>query len=430
MSTEELKIKQAKKRVCSLIETNKEEIIQTLREMVQIPTLTGKEGEGQKYIQGLYSDLGLRVTSFEAKHEKVSQHKAFVESGFEFTGRPNIIGILEGEPSAKSLILNGHVDVVPEGPIGEWDFSPWEGKRVGRKLYGRGALDMKGGLIANYFAIKSILEAGLKPKGTVMLQSVIEEEAGGGGGTLACFLEGFTADGLVISEPNMRIIVAHPGIYYFRVIVVGKPAHAGIAHTGINAIGKMNQIYQALVELDEKRAREKHYPLFEKASERSCHLNIGIYRAGDWVSTVAGWAQLECRISYIPGEDVDEVKEQVRQAVNDAAQRDEWLSKHPPEIILFGLRMEAWEQDPNAPFVLAFKSCADKVLESNTDIAGVTWGMDTGLAQYFNMPVLSFGPNGENLHGVNEYVDLDSVIDCTKVLASFIIEWCGVRGLG
>lgn len=425
-TSEQESYNQARKKVCKVIDDEREEIVQTLRTLVQIPTITGKEAEGQKYMQSLYSNLGLKVTLLEANHEKVRQHKAFVESGWEFKGRPNIIGILEGEPSARSLILNGHIDVVPPEPIGEWDFSPWEAKIVGKKLYGRGAMDMKGGLIANYFALKSLLGAGLKPRGKVMLQSVIEEETGGGGGTLACFLEGFTADGLVISEPTMKIIVAHPGVRYFRVRVVGKPAHAGIAHTGVNAIGKMNKIYQALVELDEKRAREKHYPLFEKDSGRSCHLNIGTYRAGEWVSTVAGWAEIQCRISYIPGEDVDEVKEQVRQAVNDAAQRDEWLSQHPPEIVWFGMKMDAWEQDPKAPFVVTFKSCADKVLGLDTDIAGVTWGMDPRLAQYFNIPVLSFGPNGENLHGVNEYVDLDSVIDCTKVLASFIIEWCGV----
>lgn len=428
MPTEQskLEINQARKKVCQLIDNEREEIVQTLRKLIQIPTTPGKEAEGQKYIHGLYSDLGLKVISFEAHHERVSQHKAFIESGFGFEGRPNIIGILEGEPSAKSLILNGHVDVVPEGPIGEWDFSPWEGKVVGKKLYGRGALDMKGGLIANYFALKSLVKAGLKPKGTVMLQSVIEEEPGGGGGTLACLLEGFTADGLVVSEAPLKIVVSLVGIHYFRVRVTGRAAHAGVAHTGVNAIGKMNQIYQALVELDEKRAQEKHYPPIERASERSCHLCIGTYRAGDCVSTVAGWAEIQCRISHIPGEKFKEVKNQVHQTINDVAQHDEWLSKHPPEVVWFGLKIEAWEQDPSDPFVLAFKSCADKVLGSNTDIIGFPWSTDTRFAQYFNMPAISFGPNGENFHGVNEYVDLDSLIDCTKVLASFIIEWCGV----
>jgi len=417
---------QARKRVCQLIENEREEIVKTLRTLVQIPTQTGKEAEGQKYIQDLYSNLGLKTISFEADYNKVRKHKAFVDSGFALKGRPNIIGILEGEPSEKSLILNGHIDVVPPEPIEKWEFPPWEGKIVGTKLYGRGAYDMKGGLIANYFALRSLLEAGLKPKGTVILQSVIEEEAGGGGGTLACLLEGFTANGLVITEPNMKIVVAHPGVHYFRVRVTGKPAHAALSHTGVNAIGKMNQIYQSLVELDKKRAQEKHYTLFERDFGRSCNLNIGTYRAGDWPSTVAGWAEIECRISHIPGEDFDEVKSQVHQTIEGVAQHDEWLSEHPPEIVWFGVSMDTWEQNPDDPFVVAFKSSADRISGLNTDIAGVTWGLDTRLAQYFNIPALSFGPNGENIHGVNEYVDLDSVIDCTKVLASFIIEWCGI----
>jgi len=421
-----MKQNEIQQKVCQLIEDEREEIVQTLQTLVQFPTQTGQETDGQKYMQSLYSKLGLKVISLEADHEKVRQHKAFVKSGWGLEGRPNIIGILEGEPSARSLILNGHIDVVSPEPTEEWDFPPWEGKVAAGKLYGRGACDMKAGLIANYFALKTLLAAGLKPKGTVMLHSVIEEEALGGGGTLACLLEGFTADGLIIPEPNMKIILAHTGIILFRVRVLGKPAHAGAAHTGVNAIGKMNKVYQALIELDEKRAQEKHYSLFERDSERSCHLNVGTYRAGDWIATVAGWAEIECRISYIPGENVDEVKHQVQQAINDVAQGDEWLSQHQPEIIWLERRADAWEQDPNDPFVLAFKSSADKILKSDTVIAGATWGLDTRFAPYFNMPAISFGPNGANIHGVNEYVDLDSVIDCTKVLASFIMEWCGV----
>jgi len=419
------KINEAKNGVCRIIEDGEEEIVQTLRTLVQIPTVVGSEGEGQKYIQGLYSALNLKVVAFEAKHEQVSKHKAFSESGLDFKGRPNVIGILEGKPSARSLILNGHIDVVSPEPIHEWKYPPWEAKRVGKRVYGRGTLDMKGGLIANYFALRSVLKAGLKPEGTVVLQSVVEEEAGGGGGTLACLMNGFTADALLIPEPGMAIVVAHPGINYFRVRVVGKPAHAGRAHTGINAIGKMNQIYQALLELDEKRGREKHFPLFEKQSERSCHLNIGTYKSGDWPSTVAAWAELQCRISSLPGETLADVKNEVEQVIDAVAHRDEWLTQHLPEVTWFGWNAEPWEQDPDDPFVRAFKACAEDVLGLPIDVIGKTAGLDTRFGQYFGIPALSFGPNGENLHGVDEYVDLDSVIDCTKVFASFILEWCG-----
>ncbi|MFC1956018.1 ArgE/DapE family deacylase [Chloroflexota bacterium] len=417
---------EAQKKVCQLIEDRREEIIQTLRKLVSIPSVVGQEGACQKYLAGLYYSLGMKVTEFVADHDKVSRHKAFSESGISYEGRPNIIGTLEGDPSARSLKLNGHVDVVSPEPVAEWDCDPWEGKLEGNRLYGRGAWDMKAGLIANYFALKTILDAGFKPKGTVMLESVIEEEVGGGGGALACLIEGFTADGLFIPEPNMQVTVATPGIYYFRVNVMGKTAHAGRAHIGVNAIGKMNRIYDALVDLDEKRARENHYPLFEQDSERSCHLNFGIYSAGDWASTVAGWAELKCRLSLIPGEKYEDVKNQVHKTINEAARRDEWLREHPPGITWFGWQSEPWEQDPNHPFVTTFKCCADKTLGANTKIIGVTWGLDTRFAQYFNIPALTFGPAGANIHGVNEYVEVDSFIDCTKVISSFIMEWCGV----
>jgi acetylornithine deacetylase len=411
-----------------VIEGQREEIIQTLQELVRIPTEIGHEAKGQEFMQNLYADLGLVVTRFEPDHEKIHQHQEFSESGWDYEGRPNIIGILEGKPSSKSLVLNGHIDVVSPEPVTDWVHPPWEGEIVDGRLYGRGSCDMKCGLLANYFALMSLLIAGYKPKGTVMLQSVIEEESGGGGGTLASLLEGYTGDGLVIAEStNEKIIVAEVGVHYFRVRVTGKPAHAGQAHTGVNAIGKMNLLYQALVELDLMRAKENHYPLFELDSERSCHLNIGKYQAGDWPSTVPGWAEMECRISQIPGEETETVKNQVHQAINNTAQEDPWLRQHPPEITWFGLNADPWEQEVDHPFVRKFQACTEKVLKAETEIRGFTASSDVRFAKYVNMPALLFGARGGNAHAVDEYVEINSLMNCTKILASFILEWCDVE---
>jgi acetylornithine deacetylase len=415
-----------RQKVFRFIEGRRDEIVHDLSGLVQVPSVTGQEGEAQKYMHRLYSDLGLKVTSLDTDLDKMLRHEAYVKSDFDYRGRPNIVGVMEGNPSARSLVLNGHIDVVPPEPIVEWEFPPWEGRVVGNKLYGRGACDMKAGLMANYHALKALLETEFKPEGTVILQSVIEEEPMAGGGTLACLVEGFTADALIIPEPNMKIMIAHPGILFFKVRVIGKSAHAGAAHTGVNAIGKMNRVYDALVELDVRRAQDNHHPLFEKHSGRSCHLNIGTYQAGDWISTVPGSAEITCRMSHLPAENADAVKHQVQQAVKKAAEGDEWLRQHPPEVIWYEKQAIPWEQAPDDPFILAFKSVADSTLKSNVEVAGATWGMDTRLAPYFNMPALSFGPDGENIHGVNEYVEIDSVLDCTKVLAAFIMDWCGV----
>ncbi len=113
-----------RQKVSRYIESKRDEIVRTLSELVQIPSVTGGEAEAQKYMHRLYSALGLKVTSLEADYDKIRHHKAFVSSGFAYQGRPNIIGVMEGEPSARSLLLNGHIDVVSPEPVAQWEFSP------------------------------------------------------------------------------------------------------------------------------------------------------------------------------------------------------------------------------------------------------------------------------------------------------------------
>jgi acetylornithine deacetylase len=413
------------KTISDKVDANRGELIKALQGIVRIPTQTGQEGAGQKYMQKLYSDLGLKTTAFEVDREKIKKHRAYVEAGYDFKGRPDVVGIYPGSKKGKSLVINGHIDVVSPEPVADWKHPPYQADVVDNRLYGRGAWDMKGGLITNYFALKTLLDAGIKPLGSVTLQSVIEEEAGGNG-TLACLLEGYTGDGLLITEPGTRIVLAHPGVHYFKVKVQGKSAHAGISHRGVNAIGKMNLLYDALIDLDLKRAKNVHYEIFEKDTGRSCNLNIGVYRAGDWASIVPGSAEMQCRIANTPRENFEDVKKEVERTIREAASHDEWLKEHPPEITWFGVSMDAWEQDPQAPFVKTFKACAEEALGKKLNIGGVTWGLDNRLATYFNMPAISFGPEGAGIHGVDEWVDLDSVIACTKAVALFITRWCGI----
>ncbi|MFC1936946.1 ArgE/DapE family deacylase [Chloroflexota bacterium] len=421
-------LSQTEKKIHQTIDRKSEEISRTLSQLVRIPTVIGREGRGQKFMERLYSGLGGKVIVFEADCDKVSKHKAFNDSDYGFKHRPNVLAMVEGDPSARSLILNGHMDVVPPDPVEAWEFPPWSGKIMGNRLYGRGAFDMKCGLVANYFALKSILESGVKPGGTVILESVIEEESQGGGGTLACCIEGYLADATIVTEPTGgHICIATPGSHWFRVRLVGRPAHAGQAETGINAISKMNKIYDALVALDRRRAREIHDPLFEKFASRSCNLNIGRYRAGDWPATVAGWAELECRIGNIPAERTEDVKKEVEETIGDVVRGDEWLREHPAVVEWFGLQADAWQQDPNDPLVAQLKSCAERVLGQTVELYGIHGAADPRYLEYFERPAVCFGPSGGNAHSVDEYVGLDSVIACTKTLASFILEWCGTR---
>jgi len=286
---------------------------------------------------------------------------------------------------------------------------------------------MKAGLVANFFALKSLLACGLKPRGSLLLQSVIDEEAGGAGGTLACLLAGYTADAMICTEPhNLRLTIAHGGVNYFRIKVAGKSSHAGLAHLGVNAIGKMYPIVQALMDLDERRGKDVHFALIEKGSGRSCHLNIGTMQAGDWPSSVPGSAAIECRIGYIPGEHMADIKRMVETVVAEIAAKDPWLVEHPPEVEWFGWQAEPWYQDPAHPFVQACKRAGEEILGREMEYIGRAAGIDSRFSQYFGMAAVCTGPCAGNIHGIDEFVELPSIISTTKILAKTIINWCGV----
>jgi acetylornithine deacetylase len=413
-------------RITAAVERRQDELIAAVQDLVRIPSLTGEEGAAQAFMARRLTDLGFAVTQFEADPAALRHHPEYIDQPWPYQGRPNVIGKIQGaRPGAPSLILNGHVDVVSPEPLSAWTRDPWGAQIEGDRLYGRGAWDMKGGLLAAVYAVRSLLDAGLQPAGDVSIHSVIEEEAGGTGGTLACLEAGHRADAMICVEPGWMAVVAHPGINYFRVRVLGRSAHAGRAHTGVNAIGKMNRLYDALIALDAHRAATARYELFDRTFGRSCHLNIGTYRAGDWASTVAGSAVMECRISYVPGERFEDVKAQVEAAVAEACRGDEWLQEHPPEIEWYGWRARPWVQDPAHPLIGALQGAAARVGRP-APVSGKTAGLDTRFAAYCGMAALSFGPDGGSIHGPDEYASISSLIETCKVLALTIAVYSGI----
>jgi acetylornithine deacetylase len=411
------------------IEDHKEQLIDLIQQAVRIPSVVGNEGKMQNFMTDQYKALGLQTESFVPNKEAISMHDGFVDSAIPFSeSRPNVLGMWKGDSSERSLTLNGHVDVVSAEPLDRWTYDPWGGIVEGSRLYGRGAGDMKAGLLANYFALKTVLDLGMEPKGTVMLQSVIEEEAGGGGGTLACLLKGYVTDGFIATEPHyMNICIAHAGILYFKVRVVGRTAHAGQSHLGVSAIRKIIPIYQALQDLSDQRAADVKYDLFAKGSGQASHFNIGMMKAGDWPSSVAGEAELQCRIGFVPGETRDGIKQLIEKTVREAVGGDEWLQKHPPVVQWFGWQTDPWVQETDHPYVQSLKSTAAKYRGDQLEFIGRASGNDARFTRYVSKPGVCFGPVAYNIHGPDEYVDLDSVLLTAKVLATHIVDWCGIK---
>ncbi|WP_146067320.1 M20/M25/M40 family metallo-hydrolase, partial [Arthrobacter sp. ZGTC212] len=165
----------------------------------------------------------------------------------------NVVGTYTPpEEKGRSLILNGHIDVVPTGPEETWERSPWDAAMKDGWMYGRGAGDMKAGLAANLFAFDAIRAAGLTPASTIHFQSVVEEECTGNG-SLAALQRGYTADAVIIPEPEENMLVrANVGVIWFRVRVSGKPTHVREMASGFNAIDAAYTVMGALRELEAK----------------------------------------------------------------------------------------------------------------------------------------------------------------------------------
>jgi acetylornithine deacetylase len=414
-------------KIVTQVERNRDEELQFLSRLITHKTLVGQEGPGQDFYAQACRDLGLQVELYQASLEAIKTHPAYVKIDLEYAGRPNVIAEMNGGGGGRSLILNGHMDVVSPEPVSAWRFDPWGGEIRENRVYGRGSVDMKAGLAANLFALKAVLDSGLRMKGKVILESTIEEEAGGSGGTLACFLHGIKADGMIISEPSREgVWVTHPGIMYFRVKVLGLPAHAALSHKGVNAIVKMIPIVKALEALDLKRAKTLSYPLVEKQTGRPCNLSLGKLTAGDWVSTVAGWAVLEGRVGFVPGETKKQVQEELEQAVGEAVREDEWFRDHPPQVEWFGWMTDPWVEPQDSPFIKNFLAAAERVLGAPPVILGSSGGLDNRFGPYFSTPSFSFGPAGGNHHSIDEYVEIPSLLRVTQTLAVFAAEWCGL----
>lgn len=413
-----------KKDVLKTIDANSEQMFENLADLVKIPSIVGSEGKAQAWVAEKLRSIGMAVETFKADKTELVNHPGYIHVDWSYDDRPNVIGNLPGNPDAKSLILNGHIDVVSPEPIAQWTHDPWGAEISDGKMYGRGTVDMKAGLIANIHAVKALIDCDAVPRGSISIQSVIEEEAGGGGGTLACLLKGYRADAMLNTEPFLKIAVAHPGILYFRIKVQGKSIHAGRSHLGVNAVGKLMPFYEAMVQLDEERAKRLRFEWAEKDSGRSCNLNIGTFHAGDWPSSVAGWAVMECRISFVPGETEETVKKEIEERIASVAAKDEWFKEYPPEIEWFGWHANPWIQNPEDPFIHLMAEAGNAVLGENPPVVGKPAGLDTRFCSEFGMAACAFGPQGAGIHGIDEYVELDTVVQTAKVAALVALDWC------
>lgn len=409
------------------LKDNRARAARLLQKLVQEDSTRGRESIAQAIVIEKCRQLGLELDIWEIGQAALFEHPAFFSDRKDFKGNSNVVAVLKGKGGGKSLVLNGHIDVVPAGDLKAWSDDPYSGTIKGGKLYGRGSTDMKGGNVALLFALESLVKNGIKLKGDVIFQSVIEEESGGAG-TLAAVLRGYKADGAIIPEPtNMKLFPKQQGSMWFRISVKGKAAHGGTRYEGVSAIEKAMVVLQGLQVLEKDRNDRINDPLYEKIPI-PIPINIGKIESGEWPSSVPDLAVIEGRMGVAPDETMENAQEQMKQCLLALGEQDEWLKKHPPTIEWFGGRWLPGSLESDHPLMECIKESFNEVKGSSPIIEASPWGTDGGiLSNVGGIPVVVFGPGvTEVAHHSDEYIVLEDLFTASEIIALAIMDWCEV----
>jgi acetylornithine deacetylase len=417
-------------RLLRAVDEGYEEQLQLTAGLVRCPSVRGAEASAQDLVARELAARGYAVERWTIDPGALRQARGFSPvDGVDYANALSVVGTLRAvAPRGRSLIVNGHVDVVPAGPLGMWTSPPFAPEIRDGWLYGRGAGDMKSGLIAALFAIEALRRTGLAPAGDLQVHSVVEEECTGNG-ALACVERGYRADGVLIPEPiGEALLSAQVGVMWFQLRLSGRPVHVAVAETGSNAILAGYRLIAALQELAERwNSRRADDPSF-RTGPRPINFNVGRITGGDWASSVPAWCTLECRIALLPGQELAAARAEIEACVRATASEDAFLAEAPPEVVWNGFQAEPFVPLPGGPAETALAAAHARVFGADLNRRALTGTTD---ARFYGlnggMPVLVYGARCENAHGFDERVELASLRRVTKALALFVADWCGTQ---
>jgi len=401
-------------------------IVAIAAELLAFESCGGREVPIQAHIAQLYRAHGLEVDAWEIDLAELERHPAF---GAELS-RERALGVTGrwGSGQGPTLILNGHVDVVPAGDEARWSVPPFQATVRDGRLWGRGAVDMKGSLACAVAAVHAVRAAGVHLDGTVLLHSVVGEEDGGLG-TLAAIQRGHTGDAAIVLEPTRgHIAPAQAGALSFRIRIPGRAAHGAIRTEGENPIERLHLLYRALQRLEARRNARLRHPLFEGLAVPFA-ICVGRVEAGVWASTVPESLVLEGRYGLGIGEDLAEARRELEVAVDAAAQEDAWLRSHPPEVTWWGARFEPAAIPVDHALVTTLLGAATDATGQPPPVSGMPYGADMHLlVNHGATPTVLFGPGDiREAHAPDESVALAELHAVARTLALMIVRFCGGR---
>ena len=429
-----------------------------LASLVRIRSLTGEEGEAQAFLAEHVRKLGAEVVMEEpdvqalfdrfptvAQYPTHWQHdlvlpydglptfEALRDSGLQdvlnYRNRPNLVGRFQGIGGGRSLILNGHIDTVTIEPSQSWHFDPFGATVVDGRMVGRGASDMKGGLIAAVMALRCLKEAGLKLRGDVILQSVVNEEHAGNG-TLDLVRRGWTADAAVVLEPtNNAICVDHTGGLYWQIGVQGTARSPGARWKagqleGVSAIEKLPPVIEALLKI-ERDALARASEQGDDGERAAFSMVIGKVQGGHYETVTAQDVLLKGGAYFSPrAGSFLEVMQKMTNAMDEVAIKDEYLGKYRPRI-QFLHHDDAVEQDPNIAPALALSRILTRRGADGRIKPGPFCCDMRHLVNQGHIPSVIFGPGSiAQAHKPDEHIVLAEYLDAIEHLIEFIVGWC------
>ena len=410
-----------------------ENAIELLGHLVAIPSMGGTDAEAE--IQHVLAEIlhsdGFDVDLWAMDLDDLTSQPDF--PGMEVDRREayGLIATLPGNASelGLSLLVDGHVDVVPPGDITAWTSDPFTLRRDQRNgveaLFGRGTCDMKGGLVASIMAARALQSVGVKLAGDLIIAPVIGEEDGGLG-TYELMRRGVTADACVIPEPtDLDIIPANGGALTFRLHVPGQAIHASRRSEGVSAISNFASILPALEALESRRNANVD-PLMSRWPI-AYPLSIGTVHAGDWASTVPDLLIAEGRYGIALGEDPLSARAELEDTIAQINAQDAFLAKHPITVQWWGGQFQSGRSDDDYLIDLTRRAhFAAAPNRQHQQVYGAPYGSDLRFISPY-MPVLQYGPGDASAaHAPDEFIEVESLLTSMRTLALMYLEHCHI----
>jgi len=409
------------------VDALRDEMYELLTRLVRIKSTLFHEAPAQQVMAECFARLGCDVDVFEPQPDALRALPGYSPVDWSYDGRCNVAGRIRGMGRGRSLVLNGHIDIVDEAPASHWTVDPYAAVARDGKMYGRGAGDMKSGLVAMVWAIAALRKAGLRPGGDLVLESVIEEECTGNG-TLAACARGYLADAAIVCEPSgLRGTRSAMGVQWARVRTEGHASHAGRAADGVNAIEKAYVVVRAVQALEAQRNADRH-PLYAD-TPRAVFCNVGTIAGGTWPSSVPAECEVQVRLGVFPGRPLAAARREFEAMLARIIreQDDRWLVEHPPVVEWIGFQADGCVFDTTTEFARTLAAAHARVVGRPLEHRVQSSTNDMRFFNlYYGMPSTTYGPACAGAHAADEYVVLDSIPQAAKVYTRFIEAWCGL----